>query len=386
MKILQLLPSIDPKLGGPCEVVRQLGQALKLTGHHTEVATLDDPNAAYLKQFPLPVHALGPGVMGYQYSSRILPWLREHASGFDCMIVNGLWQYPGLATWLSARRSRMPYFVFTHGMLDPWFKRAHPLKHLKKWLYWPWAEYQVLRNARAVFFTCERERVLARESFWLYRCNEKVVNIGIAQPNGIPEQQRNVFYSQFPSLRGKRLFLFLSRIHPKKGCDLLLDAFAQVARTHEKLHLIMAGPEHEIYGEQLRKQADALHISDRITWTGMISGDVKWGAFASADAFVLPSHQENFGVAAVEALAAGLPVLISNQINICHEIESDGAGLVSPDDAAGTLQMLQRWLAMPEIEQERMRTHARSCFARRFEINSAARSLIESLQAHGVAG
>jgi glycosyltransferase involved in cell wall biosynthesis len=386
MKILQLLPSIDPKLGGPCEVVRQLGQALETTGHRTEVATLDDPGAKYLKQFPLPVHALGPGVMGYQYSSRIGPWLREHARGFDCMIVNGLWQYPGLAAWLSARRSRMPYFVFTHGMLDPWFKRAHPIKHLKKWLYWPWAEYQVLRHARAVFFTCERERVLARESFWLYRCNEKVVTIGIARPDGAPEQQRQSFYSAFPALQNKRIFLFLSRIHPKKGCDLLINSFARIASTDARLHLVMAGPEHENYGEQLRKQAAGLGISDRVTWTGMISGDVKWGAFASADAFVLPSHQENFGVAAVEALAAGLPVLISNQINICHEIERDGAGLVSRDDAAGTLHLLQRWLGMPEIEQARMRTHAQACFSRRFEIHSAARSLIESLQANGVAG
>ena len=89
---------------------------------------------------------------------RLLSWLRENATRYDAVIVNGIWQYHSYATWLALHRSETPYFVFTHGMLDPWFKRRHPLKHLKKWLYWPWADYRVLRDAQAVIFTCEEER------------------------------------------------------------------------------------------------------------------------------------------------------------------------------------------------------------------------------------
>src|SRR5947209_2010134 len=133
MKILQLLPSVDPRLGGPCEVVRQLGQTLISQGHTIEVASLDDPQSDCVPKFPLRVHALGPALMNYGYSARMGPWLKQFGGAFDCMIVNGLWQYPGLAAWRAARSLRIPYFVFTHGMLDPWFKRASPLKHLKKW-------------------------------------------------------------------------------------------------------------------------------------------------------------------------------------------------------------------------------------------------------------
>src|SRR5213076_1488953 len=115
------------------------------------------------------------------------------------------------------------------GMLDPWFKRTYPLKHLKKWIYWPWADYRVLRDARAVLFTTEEERLLARQSFWLYRCREAVVDYGTAGPTGDAARQRESFRSAFPMLRDTRNLLFLSRLHPKQGCDTLLAAFARVA-------------------------------------------------------------------------------------------------------------------------------------------------------------
>ena len=101
-----------------------------------------------------------------------------------------------------------PYFVFPHGMLDPWFKRTYPLKHLKKLLYWPWAEYRVLRDAAAVLFTSEEERRLARESFWPYRCNEVVVNYGTAAPEIDLASAREDFFGSFPQLRGQAVPAF----------------------------------------------------------------------------------------------------------------------------------------------------------------------------------
>jgi glycosyltransferase involved in cell wall biosynthesis len=386
MRILQLIPSANPALGGPGEVVRQFGSTLIEAGHKVETASLDDPRATWLEGSGMPVHALGPGILKYCYSSRIVPWLKEHARKFDCVIVNGLWQYVGLATWRASKSLPVPYFVFTHGMLDPWFRRAHPLKHLKKWLYWLPAEYRILRDARAVLFTCEQERLLARQSFEIYRCNEAIVNLGIARPAGDRDQQRRVFLNAFPELVSKRALLFLGRIHPKKGCDLLLTAFAGVAPRDRSLQLVMAGPQERAYTLELQSLAQKLEIPHRITWTGMLSGDLKWGAFHSADAFVLPSHQENFGIAAVEALACGLPVLISDQINIHREIEGDDAGLVSSDTQEGTIALLERWLALPETQRERMRAHARMCFERRFEIRRAAQGLIGVLRANGVTG
>lgn len=384
LRILHVLSSADRTGGGPIEGIIQLHQALAELGHRSETVTLDDPAAPWLAGFPMPVFALGGAKLGYRYSARLLPWLLRHAHAYDCLIVNGLWQYHGVAARRAARMLGLPYFVYTHGMLDPWFKETYPLKHLKKLLYWRWGDYRVLRDAAAVCFTCDEERLLARQSFSAYKAREVVVNYGTAGPVGDAETQRRLFLDTHPGIQGKRLLLFLSRLHVKKGCDLLLKAFAQVASSDPSLHLVMAGPDQAGLQAALVRQARALGIADRITWTGMLSGDLKWGAFHAAEAFVLPSHHENFGIAIVEALACGLPVLISDQVNIWREIAQGGAGLVAPDTLPGTLHLLRQWLALPYHERQAMRLRAVECFAQRFEIAQAARSVVAVLAQSGV--
>lgn len=376
MKILNILPSVDPQGGGPMEAVRQNGLQLREMGHEVEVLTLDAPGTAFLADFPLPVHALGPGRGSYQYSAALVPWLLRHAPGFDAIIVEGLWQYHSFGTWRALRRLGKPYFVFTHGMLDPWFKRTFPLKHLKKLLYWPWAEYRVLRDARAVLFTCEEERLLARQSFSFYRAREKVVAFGTKAPPTDGSRLRAAFLDSRPELKGKRLLLFLSRIHEKKGCDLLIEAFAQVAGQDPSLHLVMAGPDQTGWVATLQAQAKALGVAHRISWPGMLQGDDKWGAFYAAEAFVLPSHQENFGIAVAEALGCGLPVLISDKVNIWREIEADGAGFVASDDLAGTVQTLRRWINLDGTARDKMSITAGTCFKRRYTVQAMADSLL----------
>jgi glycosyltransferase involved in cell wall biosynthesis len=114
----------------------------------------------------------------------------------------------------------------------------------------------------------------------------------------------------------------------------------------------------------------------------MLRGDLKWGAFYASDAFVLPSHQENFGIAVAEALGCGLPVLISDKVNIWREVQSDGAGLVGPDTADGTEHNLRRWLALDSLARRSMREAARASFERRFTADATARSLLAVLQEH----
>lgn len=228
MKILHLLASVDPRAGGPVEGVRRSGMAMREAGHEIEVATCDAPSDAYLAAFPFPVHVFGPTKGRYSFSERLAPWLTANAKRFDAVIVHGLWQYHGFAAWKALHKSEVPYYVYVHGMLDPWFKEAYPLKHLKKWLYWPWAEYRVLRDARAVIFTTEEERTRARQSFWLYRAHERIVPFGTTVPQLEAAPLRETFLKSIPSLRGKRIVLFLGRVHAKKGCDLLIEAFAQV--------------------------------------------------------------------------------------------------------------------------------------------------------------
>ncbi|HXY21702.1 MAG TPA: glycosyltransferase, partial [Burkholderiaceae bacterium] len=209
MNVLHVIASLDPRCGGPMEGVRQIARAAQAWGQKTTVATLDTPGAAFLEGNAFVAVPLGPGRLKYGYSPRLLPWLRAHVNEFDVVIVNGIWQYSSFAVWRALHGTKTPYFVFPHGMLDPYFKRTFPLKHLKKWLYWPWAEYRVLRDARAVLFTCEEERLLARQSFSLYDANELVTGYGTAPPPFDAKSARAAFFSSFPALRGKRLILFL---------------------------------------------------------------------------------------------------------------------------------------------------------------------------------
>jgi glycosyltransferase involved in cell wall biosynthesis len=381
MKILRSIHSLNPAIGGPMEAVKQSSSILISRGHRVEIICLDTPSDPWIREYPVTVHALGPGCGSYGYASRFTRWIEDRHREYDAMIVHGLWQYNSFGVWRALRGSATPYFVFPHGMLDPWFNRTYPVKHIKKLLYWPWAEYRVLRDAASVLFTSEEEGRLARESFSPYNCNEVVVNYGTAAPDADLATARENFLNNFPSLRGKRFLLYLGRLHEKKGCDLLIESFVQTRAAHGGAaeHLVIAGPAgHQDYLQRLKTLAADAETS--ITFCGMLGGNLKWGAFSAADVFVLPSHQENFGIAVVEALACATPVLISNKVNIWREIVNDGAGFADEDDLAGVTRLLNRWIDMPATERDAMRTNARDCFAHRFEINRATDSLLRVLE------
>ncbi|CAE6811929.1 glycosyltransferase [Paraburkholderia aspalathi] len=386
MKILHLLASVDPRAGGPVEGVRRSGAAMQDAGHEIEVATCDAPGDTYLASFPFPVHAFGPVTSRYSYSAQLAPWIATNAKRFDAVIVHGLWQYHGFAAWKALRQSDVPYYVYVHGMLDPWFKQAYPLKHLKKWLYWPWAEYRVLRDARAVIFTTEEERTRARQSFWLYRAHEQIVPYGATVPPLDAASVREAFLQAVPGLRGKRIVLFLGRVHAKKGCDLLIDAFARIAGRDPSLHLMIAGPDETGWVASLRAQAQAAGIAHRLSLPGMLQGDLKWGAFHASDVFVLPSHQENFGVAVAEALGCGLPALISDKVNVWREIEADGAGMVAADTVDGTEKNLMRWLELDDTARAAMRAQAVHTFEARFRVETMVNALTALLETKGSIG
>ena len=332
---------------------------------------MDDPAEAFVQGLSFPVHALGPAKGSYRYSPRLRPWLEQNLERFDGVVIHGLWQWHSYGTY-GVVRGRVPYLVFTHGFLDPYFKRAFPLKHVKKQLYWLAREYRVLRDAKAVCFTTTIERDAAVETFWPQRWHATVASLGISEPEGDRGWQREIFFERYPELRSRRFFLFLSRIHTKKGCDLLLEAFA---RVHEDLDLVMAGPDEEGLQPQLEAQAKRLGIDRRVHWMGMLRGDWKWGAFRAAEAFVLPSHQENFGVAVVEALACELPVIISDKVNIWPDVMKDGAGIVNADTAEGTYQSIMTLLAMTPEERRRMGNRGLACFRARYESTQAARAV-----------
>jgi glycosyltransferase involved in cell wall biosynthesis len=387
MKILRVIASVDPATGGPVAGMRAITPVLTKLGHQTDFLTVDDPFAGYLQSWVGQTFAMGPAPTSYAYARRVRPWLEKNISRYDAVIVHGLWQYLGLAVRSVTRaRGGPPYFVIPHGMLDPSVRSTYPVKHVKKWLYWQVAERRILRDARAVLFTCQEERRLARKTFPFYQCNERVIAYGAARPEGSPDAWSSAWRNRSPSSSTHRYFLFLGRIHSKKGIELLLRAYGKITRTYAVSHggtppdLVIAGPcVDDRYLATLKTLAQAEGIGASVHWPGMLTGDAKWGALANAEAFVLPSYQENFGIAVVEALACGTPVLISNRVNIWSELDADDVALVEPPTQEGITRLLERWLLLTADARTKMGDAARASFEKRFEIGFAAQHLTEQL-------
>lgn len=378
-RVLQVIRSLRPETGGIAEAVRNLTPELCAAGCTMTTVSLDPADAS---ANDVDAIVLGRATHGYGRSPEYVGWLRAHRREFDAVIVHGLWQHQGFGAWQALRGTDTPYFVFCHGMLDPWFKRAYPLKHLKKWCYWPWAEYRVLRDAAGVCFTSEEERRAARESFGLYRARELVTPLGLAAPAGDPEAQRETFLRENPALRGRRFLLFLGRIHPKKGLEDLLRAYAALREGGPDAPLlVVVGPcADRVYLDDVKALADRLGIGPAVHWLGLATGDQKWGAIRACEAFVLLSHQENFGMAVVEALACGRPVLISKRVNIWREIVEDGAGWAVQDNEAGAAEVLVQWQLMAPARRAAMAAAAQRCYAARFSAVGAAEAMVRAMR------
>jgi glycosyltransferase involved in cell wall biosynthesis len=383
MKILRVIDTLDPRTGGPAVGLRAITPVLRDLGHATVIATADAPGATGVSVEGAEVVPLGPARGSYRHCPALRPWLDANLSRFDAVFVHGLWQNPGRAIHRATRARGIPYFVYPHGMLDPWFRRAYPGKHLKKWIYWQLVERHVLRDAAAVIFTCEEEKRLARQSFSPYECVERVVNYGTSgAPDGDAARQIKAWKNHCPELGDRPFLLFLGRIHPKKGVDLLLHAYQKLATNHEAPPaLVVAGPtENPELLQHLQILCKNLPAKAAVFWPGLLQGDEKWGALRAADAFVLPSHQENFGLAVAEALSVGTPVLLSQQVNIWREIVTDGAGIAAPDTAEGTTSLLAEWHGFSPDQRAVMRTRAADCYSRRFNITAVAHSFLSVAQ------
>jgi glycosyltransferase involved in cell wall biosynthesis len=322
---------------------------------------------------------LGAGRLGmYGYNPRLAHWLRDAVKQFDAVVISGIWMYHTLAASTAAIKAAIPYFVYVHGALDPWFRRRYPTKHVKKALYWKLVEARVFRRAARIVFTSEEERILARNAFEPYHCEEKVIAYGTARPPVATDQQRREFRATIADLGDRPYLLYLGRLHEKKGIDLLVKAFSReplLAATH----LLIAGPGESARTIVLREMAEKSPAKDRIHWIGPVYGEQKWAALRGADALVLPSHCENFGISIAEALGCGVPVLISNKVNTWREIESSAAGFVDEDDDAGTARLLRNWAAAPVEKKDAMRATATRCFERHFLIDRGAEQLYREL-------
>jgi len=416
MNILHVIADMDPVKGGVCQAVRTMIVGLAEQGVHSEVVSLDLPTASFLTQDTAKIHALGPGKGPWQYSSELLPWLLNNLSRFDTILVHGLWLYPGFAVSSAIKQLRKnaasatpKLFVMPHGMLDPYFQKAQERKW-KAWrntIYWKVFESKLIHQSEALLFTCEAELLLARQPFQPYKPKqEQVVGLGVSIPPPYQLAMRPAFLAHCVGLDSQPYILYLGRIHEKKGVDLLVQAYANIAADFNKAQgtsastkddaskalnhrqagllplLVIAGPGLDTpYGQRLQRVvSENSAIRSSVFFPGMLTGDAKWGAYYGCEVFALPSHQENFGIAVVEALACSKPVLISNQVNIWREIQAAEAGLVANNTLEGTRALLENWCNLTQTAKLAMGEHSYITYFEHFAVEPAARKLKEALQ------
>ncbi|WP_319518084.1 glycosyltransferase [uncultured Martelella sp.] len=384
MRIMHLIASVDPDGGGPVEYARVMAAEHAKLGHESVFVTLDRENAAFIRQFGFPVFGTGPGSRIPARALGFSEKIAELASNFDVAVVHGLWNQATISGHAALVSAGLPWVIFSHGMLDPWFRKAKPVKHWIKQAYWTLWQGRMLSEASTVLFTCEEECRLARGAFVGHsKYRERVVAFCASDQGLGPEELdagRASFKKQLPALSGRAYLLFLSRVHPKKACDQLIEAFSRIACDYPAVDLVIAGPDQTGWQVELEAMSARLGVAGRVHWPGPLKGAAKAAAFADAHAFVLPSHQENFGLVVAEALSTGTPVLISTKVNIWREIVKAGAGLAVDDTVDATEGMLRSFMKLDLSTVQAMRAATRPCYDAHFSVQQAAEDLLACLE------
>jgi len=381
VKILRVIHSLDPKVGGPPEGILQITPILNKYGIETSVICLDKFQSKWHDNKPYKIFALGKGWLKYGFQFGLVSKIQSIAAKHDLIIIHGLWQYHSLATFFALKKLKKKYFIFTHGMLDPWFQKRYPLKHLKKKIYWHLFESYVVEGSEAVFFTSRNEEIISRNWFKNLKIRKEIINYGISNPPQNSERLKEVFNLKYPFLYDKNVILFLSRIDYKKGIDLLIEAFGEINNNYPELFLVIAGPNenNDKLVSKLKYLIKKYNIEQKVIFTGMLEGDLKWGAFYSADFYCLPSHSENFGIVVAEALGCGALISISNKVNIYEEIEKAKAGLIFNDTKKDTVRILREYLKLNEDEKKDIRKNAKLLFDEKFNLLNIASKFANKL-------
>jgi glycosyltransferase involved in cell wall biosynthesis len=397
MNILHITSLMDPQMGGVCQAIRTIVSSLNNLGLKNEILSMDSIDSNFLKSDDLLIHAIGEGKGPWRYNKKIIPWLENNISKFDVIILHGLWQYNGYAlhkTIFKLKRvnfaniNKIKVYVMPHGMLDPYFQKAanRKLKALRNLFYWKLIEHKLINGVEGLLFTCNEELIRARLPFRPYYPKKEInVGFGIASAPTFNIVMRKAFEAKCTSVLDSPYLLFLSRIHEIKGIDLLVKSYETFLRKHKSCSkipkLVIAGPGLESeYGQKILKLVSiSSKLKDSVIFTGMLTGDAKWGAFYGCDAFVLPSHQESFGIAVVEALSCGKPVLISNKVNIWREIAQYDGGFISDDTEEGTLKLLDCWWDLSIKQKISLSENARIAFKEKFSVESTGKSLFNMI-------
>jgi glycosyltransferase involved in cell wall biosynthesis len=328
---------MHPSAGGPPVVVERLATYGEAFGWEANVVTTsllceDSGNslAAVLRDRidvrVLPVDR--PRALGL--SSKAPQVIYDAVPNVDIVHLHTLWHPLNTIARRACVKYGRKYVLSPHGMLDPY---SLGVKSLRKRLYMKLREQTNLRHASCLVFTTPLEEELARKSLpWLGK--GAIIPLGADRPPSEPREEiaRN-FITQFPSTQDRLRLVFLGRLHPKKGLERLISALPAVAESYPLLLLIIAGSGEPAYFRSLKAEIEKHGLSSHVLFTGMLQGNLKWGALAASELFLLPSHQENFAIAAAEAMHMGLPIILSDKVNLWPFVEEAECGVVLKDES-----------------------------------------------------
>ena len=382
MRVAHVIPYMHPSGGGPPVVVDRFCRGLSARGIGAELFTTDalaPPGddgwrETFAGDYSATVSAARGGVYGFSPELRRV--FRTRLPRFDLVHLHNLWHWPGWAAGRLCRRAGVPYVVNPHGMLDP---GSLARKGWKKRTYGRLREWPHLRRARAMIYTADEERRLA-EAAVAGLPPGMIVPLGADVPPDEPVGVlRDQFFRQFPLLRGRRVVLFLGRLHEKKGPDLLIEAFARIAELEPAASLVLVGAGSPDFVSQLRSRAGGLPggLDRHVHFPGPLRGREKWAAYAAAEVFVLPSHQENFALTVAEAMGMRVPVVLSDRVNTWRDIVEAGAGAVCDVEPASIAGAVSTYLGDPDLRIAAGRAGA-SLVDERFNWPAAVDCLVES--------
>ena len=339
LRVLHVIGSTAPRYGGPSVAVRRMAAGLHARGAHVAVASTNADGPSASLDVPLGRPVVEGGVE-YWHFARTMPgewklslpltrWLFAHARDYDVVHVHAAFTYTTFAGCRAAWRAGVPYVLRPLGTLDPW---SLGQRSWKKRPYYALVERAHLERAAAVHVTAESEAAaIARLGF---AGKTAVIPNGVDLPDA-PLAERAPH-------EGPLRLIFLSRLHPKKELPLIFRAVRQVTDAGVPVRLTVAGTGEPAYEAELRTRVHELALKDVVSFVGHVEGAAKWAAFADADVYLLPSRQENFGIAVAEALAAGLPVIVSDQVAIAGDVAAAGAGEMIPVDADALARAIAR--------------------------------------------
>ncbi|MDO9533587.1 MAG: glycosyltransferase [Deltaproteobacteria bacterium] len=352
MKILHVIANLAPRYGGPSKACWEMARAVARLGHQVSIYTTNQDGPGEL-EVPLgrPMRRDGVEVCYFpiqppRFWGTSLPLaraLRRQIQAVELVHIHSLYLFHGLVAGHYCRRFGVPYLLRPHGTLDPFIHRRHRgRKRVMEHLF----EHKNISGAAALHFTTAEELELAAP--FTFGTPGVVVPLGMDLDEFAELPEPGSFRRQHPEIGEKSIILFFGRINFKKGLDILAKAFGVVARRRQDVHLVIAGPDNDGWGARVRTWLAEAGVLDRATFTGMLLGPDRLAVLRDASLFVLPSYSENFGLAVIEAMAVGLPVIISDQVNIWPEVETGGAGRVIPCEATALADQILELLADPD--------------------------------------